>query len=74
MESITKEQYNALKLGKLHPSLPPNILSDIMYIKTILLTAEGENYYVQYIELDELSEAEIVDIMSSDGDFIRLSV
>ena len=74
MDAITKEQYEALQQGKLHPSLPANILSDIMYIKTILLTNEGDNYYVQYVELDELCEAEIKDILTSGSDFIRLSV
>ena len=74
MDAITKEQYEALQQGKLHPSLPAHILSDIMYIKTILLTTEDDKYYVQYVELDELCEAEIMDIMTSGSDFIRLSV
>tara|TARA_B100001059_G_scaffold230068_1_gene263684 strand:+ start:544 stop:768 length:225 start_codon:yes stop_codon:yes gene_type:complete len=74
MDAITKEQYEALQQGELHPTLPDHIKSDITYVKTILLTTEGAEYYVQYVELDELCEAEIRDIMTSGSDFIRMSV
>ena len=74
METLTKEQYEALQQGELHPTLPAHIKSDIAYIKTILLTNEDDNYYVQFVELDELCSAEIEDIMMSGSDFIRLSV
>ena len=74
MEEITEKQYLALRMGVLHPSLPQHIASDIMHVKTILITAESKKYYVQYLELDELCEAEIVDIMNSNSDFIRLCV
>ena len=74
MDAITKEQYESLQQGELHPTLPAHIKSDITYVKTILLTTEGDNYYVQYVELDELCEAEIKDILTSGSDFVRLSV
>lgn len=59
MESINQSQYNNLLNGKLDSTLPDHVISDIQYIKTILLTQEDNNYYLDYVELDELCKEEI---------------
>ena len=62
MESINQSQYNNLLNGKLDSTLPDHVISDIQYIKTILLSKQDNNYFVDYIELDELCKEEIADI------------
>ena len=59
MESITQPQFNNLLKGQIDPTLPSHIQSDIAYIKTILLTQHGDEFFVEFIELDELCEEEI---------------
>ena len=73
MESLTKAQFESLLDCKLHPTLPAHIKSDIEYVKTVLLTAEGGRYYVEYVELEELCDEEIKETMTR-GHLIRLSV
>ena len=59
MESITQTQFNNLLNSQIDPTLPSHIQSDIEYIKTILLTQHGDEFFVEFIELDELCEEEI---------------
>ena len=62
MESINQSQYNNLLNGKLDPTLPDHVISDIQYIKTILLSRQNNNYFLEYVELDELCKEEIFKI------------
>ncbi len=59
MNSITQSQYENLINGKVDSTLDTNIQSDIKYVKTILLTQQDNEFFVEFIELDELCEEEI---------------
>ena len=72
MESINQSQYNNLLNGKLDPTLPDHVISDIQYIKTILLSKQDNSYFVEYVELDELCQEEISE-MSTRGSLITIS-
>tara|TARA_Y100000589_G_C27044767_1_gene584703 strand:- start:807 stop:1025 length:219 start_codon:yes stop_codon:yes gene_type:complete len=61
MESITQTQFNNLLKGQLDSTLASHIQADINFIKTILLTQHGEEYFVEFIELSELCEEEIAE-------------
>ena len=71
MEPITRSQYNALLNRQIPQDLDPHIIADIRYIKNILLTQEGNNYYLEYVELDMLSAQEIVE-MKRRGTFVTI--
>ena len=72
MESINQSQYNNLLNGKLDSTLPDHVISDIQYTKTILLSKQNNNYFVEYIELDELCQEELSE-MSHHGSLITIS-
>jgi hypothetical protein len=72
MESINQSQYNNLLNGKLDPTLPDHVISDIQYIKTILLSKQDNNYFVEYVELDELCQEEISEI-TTHGSLVTIS-
>ena len=62
MEPITQDQFNTLLTGQIPSTLDEHVKSDIRYLKTILLTQQGNNYYLEFIELDELHQEEIDEI------------
>ena len=62
MELITQHQFNNLLKGQIDPTLPSHTQADIDFIKTILLTQQGDEYFVEFIELSELCEEEIAEI------------
>ena len=72
MESITQSQYNSLLNKQIPSSLDAHIVSDIQYVKTILLTQESNNYYLEYVELNELHQEEISEI-SQRGHLVTIS-
>ena len=72
MESINQSQYNNLLNGKLDSTLPDHVISDIQYTKTILLSKQNNNYFVEYVELDELCQEEITEL-SDRGSLITIS-
>jgi hypothetical protein len=72
MESINQSQYNNLLNGKLDSTLPDHVISDIQYTKTILLSKQNNNYFVEYVELDELCQEELSE-MSHHGSLITIS-
>ena len=61
MESITQSQFNNLLAGQIDTTLASHIQSDIAYIKTILLKQQGDEFFVDFVELDELCEEEIAE-------------
>lgn len=61
METITQAQYNALLNGQIPSTLDKHIKSDIQYTKTILLTQQNNNHYLECIELDALCQEEIAE-------------
>lgn len=72
MESINQSQYNNLLNGKLDSTLPDHVISDIQYTKTILLSKKDNNYFVEYIELDELCQEELSEMVNH-GSLITIS-
>jgi hypothetical protein len=72
MESINQSQYNNLLNGKLDSTLPDHVISDIQYTKTILLSKQNNNYFVEYVELDELCQEEVTGL-SDHGTLITIS-
>ena len=71
MEQITQSQYNSLLNRQIPPTLDPNVIADIRYIKNILLSKEGGNYYLEYVELNMLSAQEIAE-MKRRGTFVTI--
>tara|TARA_B100001175_G_C19284904_1_gene530640 strand:- start:182 stop:400 length:219 start_codon:yes stop_codon:yes gene_type:complete len=59
MESITQSQFNNLLKGQVDLTLASHVQADINFIKTILLTQQGDEYFVEFIDLSELCEEEI---------------
>lgn len=72
MESINQSQYNNLLNGKLDSTLPDHVISDIQYTKTILLSKKDNNYFVEYVELDELCQEELSEMVNH-GSLITIS-
>ncbi len=72
MNSITQSQYENLINGKVDSTLDTNIQSDIKYVKTILLTQQDNEFFVEFIELDELCEEEITGCMNR-GTMVTIS-
>tara|TARA_B100000212_G_scaffold322229_1_gene281428 strand:- start:3005 stop:3223 length:219 start_codon:yes stop_codon:yes gene_type:complete len=72
MNSITQSQYENLINGKVDSTLDTNIQSDIKYVKTILLTQQDNEFFVEFIELDELCEEEITECMNR-GTMVTIS-
>ena len=72
MNSITQSQYENLINGKVDSTLSSNIQSDIKYVKTILLTQQDNEFFVEFIELDELCEEEITECMNR-GTMVTIS-
>ena len=71
MEQITQSQYNSLLNRQIPPTLDPNVIADIRYIKNILLSKEGGNYYLEYVELNMLTPQEIAE-MKRRGTFVTI--
>lgn len=71
METITQSQYNTLLNRQIPQDLEPHIIADIQYIKDILLTQEGDNFYLELIEIDALCPEEIAEIKSR-GIFVTI--
>ena len=61
METITLNQYNTLLNGTIPSDLPDYIKDDITYVKTILLCQYENEFFVEYIELNELTDEEITE-------------
>ena len=61
MESITQIQFNNLLKGQIDPTLASHLQADINFIKTILLTQQGDEFFVELIELSELCDEEIAE-------------
>ena len=61
MESITQTQFNNLLKGQVDPTLPSHTQADINFIKTILLTHQVDEFFVEFVEFDELCEEEIAE-------------
>ena len=61
MESITQTQFNNLLKGRIDTTLASHLQADINFIKTILLTQQNDEFFVELIELSELCEEEIAE-------------
>ena len=61
MDPITQSQFNNLLKGQIDPTLASHLQSDINFIKTILLTQQGDEFFLEMIDLSELCEEEIVE-------------
>ena len=72
MESITQTQFNNLLKGQIDPTLASHIQDDINFIKTILLTQQGDEFCVEFIDSSELCEEEIAENKSR-GTLVTIS-
>ena len=72
MESITQTQFNNLLKGQVDHTLPSHTQADINFIKTILLTHQVDEFFVEFVEFDELCEEEIAETKAR-GTLITIS-
>ena len=62
MIEITPSQYRNLEKGFLDPTLPTQVQSDIEFVRTILLSQQEDKFFVEFIELNELTANDIIDL------------
>ena len=73
MPLITESQYNSLINNQIPTDLPDQIMSDLKLVNTVILSKEQNNFSLEFLELDELSQEEIEEAKNY-GSVVALNV
>ena len=74
MIEITPSQYSNLEKGFLDPTLPTQVQTDIEFVGTILLSQQEDKFFVEFIEINELTSNDIIDLLTRSPQASLISV